>query len=113
MTLSSNWRKRALTVAAGLYRLCDRLGAKRLARSLRLAIAESAWGGLDRHEEVTDLLGALQERDRLRFLHVAVAGPVPAGSHPQRSVARRPAARRHGTTPDQHGDRIVIRQPAL
>jgi hypothetical protein len=70
MTPSSNWRRRALTVAAGLAQLCDRLGAKRLARSLQLSIVERAWAGLVQHEEVTDLLGALQGRDRLRFLHV-------------------------------------------
>jgi hypothetical protein len=74
MTPSGNWRRRALTGAAGLAQLCDRLGAKRLARSLELAIVERAWAGLVQHEEVADLLGALQGRDRLRFLHVLGCG---------------------------------------
>ncbi len=40
MTPFSNWRTRALTVAAGLSRLFDRFGAERLARPLRLAIVD-------------------------------------------------------------------------
>ncbi len=70
MTPFSNWRELALTVAAGLSRLFNRLGAERLTRPLRLAIVGRMFARLVQHEELPDLLGALTDRDRVRFLHV-------------------------------------------